>query len=295
MATTQARVLEPGDEEALDRFLVERIETSMIMLSNLRDRGLIDTGETFSGTYAAAFEDGEIVAAAANYWNGNLALQAPRELTAAAGAAIAASGRPVGTLIGPEDQVAEALAWMNVATEDLAFNERELLFSLELEQLTVPDLLQDPGLRVRRIDKTGLDLVVKWLAAYYVELTGAVDGPQLRDKCRELMEGMQRRGHTWVMERDGEAVAMTSFNAAVAETVQVGGVYTPPELRGRGYGRAIVAAQLRDVRAEGVPRAVLFTGEHNLAAQRAYEPLGFRRIGALSLVALKTPFQPGAT
>jgi len=42
---------------------------------------------------------------------------------------------------------------------------------------------------------------------------------------------------------------------------------------------AELAASLRDVHAEGVERAILFTGLENIAAQRAYEALGFERIG----------------
>ena len=62
----------------------------------------------------------------------------------------------------------------------------------------------------------------------------------------------------------------------------MGGVWTPPERRGRGYARAVVAASLLDARAEGVERAVLFT--ENPVARRAYEALGFRRVGEYGLV-----------
>jgi predicted GNAT family acetyltransferase len=59
-------------------------------------------------------------------------------------------------------------------------------------------------------------------------------------------------------------------------------VYTPPELRGRGFARAAVAASLLEARAEGAARAVLFTSSG--AAARAYEALGFVRAGSFGLV-----------
>lgn len=66
--------------------------------------------------------------------------------------------------------------------------------------------------------------------------------------------------------------------------VQVGGVYTPPALRSRGYARCAVAGSLLAARAEGAERAILFT--NNPAAVRAYEALGFARIGEYALVLL---------
>ena len=54
-------------------------------------------------------------------------------------------------------------------------------------------------------------------------------------------------------------------------------------------GRAAVAGSLRAVAAEGVAHAFLFTDADNVAAQRAYEALGFERIGAYGLVRFTDP------
>lgn len=80
---------------------------------------------------------------------------------------------------------------------------------------------------------------------------------------------------------------MTAFNARLPEIVQVGGVWTPPELRGRGYARCVIAAHLRVARRSGADRAILFTDEENLPAQRAYEALGFSEIGTYGLAFLE--------
>ena len=86
-----------------------------------------------------------------------------------------------------------------------------------------------------------------------------------------------------------EIVACTGFNANLTEAVQVGGVWTPPELRGRGYGRCVVAQSLLDVRAEGVEKGILFTGDQNVPAVKAYAALGFKRIGDYRLLLLQEP------
>jgi predicted GNAT family acetyltransferase len=105
------------------------------------------------------------------------------------------------------------------------------------------------------------------------------------------MERSLKERRTWILEEQGKPVACSSFNTAIKEAVQVGGVWTPPELRSRGYGRAVVAASLLDARAEGVTKAILFTGENNIAAQKAYVALGFRHIGDYRIVLLHSPLE----
>ena len=84
-------------------------------------------------------------------------------------------------------------------------------------------------------------------------------------------------------------VSTSSFNTTTAEAVQIGGVFTPPELRCRGYGRAAVAASLLDARAEGIESSILFTGVRNIPAQKSYEALGYRHIGAYRLILVRAP------
>ena len=79
---------------------------------------------------------------------------------------------------------------------------------------------------------------------------------------------------------------MTGFNAVLPEHVQVGGVYTPPEGRNRGYARRAVAIHLAEARASGVRHAVLFAA--SAAAARAYEAIGFQRDGSFALALYDT-------
>ena len=95
----------------------------------------------------------------------------------------------------------------------------------------------------------------------------------------------------WLVEHNGKPVACTAFNSATKEAVQVGGVWTPPELRGRGYARCAVAASLLDARAEGVDKAILFTGVNNISAQKAYVALGFEHVGDYRILLLRPPIK----
>ena len=100
------------------------------------------------------------------------------------------------------------------------------------------------------------------------------------------IEGHVERGEAFLLEMDGIPVSLCTHNARVRDNVQIGGVWTPPELRGRGYARRVVAGALRVADREGVKRAVLFT--ENPAARRSYEALGFRRVGDFGVIVLAT-------
>ena len=76
------RILQPGDEAALRAFVLPRLASSVFLLGNMQMAGLADHGEVFQGSYAAAWEGDAIVGVAAHYWQGNLVVQAPQQLTA---------------------------------------------------------------------------------------------------------------------------------------------------------------------------------------------------------------------
>jgi hypothetical protein len=77
---TRIRILQSGDQSALEAFFLPLLDSSMFLLGNSRSGGLLDRGQRFQGTYAAAFEGERIVGVAAVYWNGSLVLQAPQHL-----------------------------------------------------------------------------------------------------------------------------------------------------------------------------------------------------------------------
>jgi predicted GNAT family acetyltransferase len=171
-------------------------------------------------------------------------------------------------------------------------NEESKLYSLALDELLVPVDLSSGAVRARRIQTRDVERVTEWRAAYEVELLGEQDSAQLREDCRVAIERSLKEGRTWVLEHCGQHVSCSSFNTVISEAVQVGGVYTPPALRRQGYGRAVVAASLLDAQAEGVEKAILFTGVDNIPAQKAYEALGFRHVGDYRMVLLRSSNHP---
>ena len=190
-------------------------------------------------------------------------------------------------MIGPDEQVIAARDGLGLPPSILQLDSKDRLYRLDLDTLVVPDALHSGTLAGRRADERDLETLTAWRIDYEVNLIHAEDTPALRAEAKGSIENMIDERRLWVLEHGSRLVAMTGFNTRFEDIVQVGGVYTPPELRGRGYGRIVVAASLLDAKREGKRRSILFTGEHNVAAQRAYEALGFVAIGSYRLTLLR--------
>jgi len=277
------RVLGAADDAVMRAFLLPRAAHSMFLLSNSAKAGIVDEGKTFQATYAGAFENGELAAVAAHCWNGVLLVQAPAELVspstvrALAHLAVANSGRTIAGFSGPADQVAVARRAFELPAP--ALDEVEGLYALALADLRVPEALANGDVTCRPPRDDEHAQLAAWRRAYHTESLGSADSDDVAAKAAREIADLVAFGTLWVLEAAGALVAMTAFNARIPDMVQVGGVYTPPTLRGRGYARCAVAGSLLDARAE---RAILFT--KNAAAARAYAAIGFARIGDYALV-----------
>ncbi|WP_437817565.1 GNAT family N-acetyltransferase [Sorangium sp. So ce1078] len=279
------RPLAPGDEAALEAFLVQHVDSSMFLRSNLRAAGLVDEGGPYQATYVAAFEQGRIVAVAAHCWNGLLIVQAPVHTEAVARAAVERSGRARRFgIAGPYEQAARARDALGYPEHSVVGGGREKLFALDLPALRVPAPLASGQVSCRRSAPADIDRLARWRAAYSIELFARTPGPTLDASSREEVARQHEDGNAFVLVAGEEPVSCTFFNARLPDAVQVGGVWTPPELRGRGHARAAVAGSLLSAREEGAARAILFTGAGNRAAIVAYEALGFELVGEYGLL-----------
>jgi RimJ/RimL family protein N-acetyltransferase len=278
------RVLRSGDEAQLEAFLVRHAESSVFLRANVRMSGLEDRGEPYQATYAAAVDGDRVIAVAAHAWTGGVVLQAPEHLEAVVRHAVERSGRRVRGFVGPWAQVVAAREALGLVQQPARMESRETLYTLALADLIVPDALASGAVACRRPTGDELPLIVEWRTAYNVEANHVPADAAGRVQARDEAHRWHAERAGFLLTHAGEPVAYSAFNARLPDTVQVGGVWTPPALRSRGYARCVVAGSLLSARGEGVERAILFTGEGNLPARRAYEALGFRAIGDYGLV-----------
>jgi predicted GNAT family acetyltransferase len=91
------------------------------------------------------------------------------------------------------------------------------------------------------------------------------------------------RGLWWVGEREGQLCFFCNAGPYSAQTLQLQGIWTPPELRGRGnathalYG---ICAQLL----EAYPTLSLYVNGFNKSALALYDRVGFQPVGEFATI-----------
>lgn len=289
MSMPEIRLLGPGDQAPLDRFLVAQGDQAQLLHANLSRGGIVDRGEPYQGTYAASLDRNAVTAVAAHYWNGMILVQADeasdRTVERVARLAIEASGRPLGGLLGPWDLAVRLCRVLDLPPDASGLDRPQTLLALDLSGLEVPAPLARADLVCRRARSSELELLYNWRAAFDAETLGRREDRALRATARRTVDRLQAGGDNWVLTRDGRLLATCTVLGETDETIQIGGVHTPKDRRKRGYGRAVVAGTLMAARRRGRARATLFT--NNPAAERAYRAIGFAAVGAVGLVVLR--------
>lgn len=278
------RLLRRGDEALLRQFLLAHAQSSLLLLGNLSAVGIEYQGATYQAHYVGGFEAGALVAVAAHAWNGVLLLQAPMHAADVAREALRVSERSLSGVLGPWVQVQAVLHGLSLEREATTVCQREVLFELPLARLTLPQLLAQRTARVERPRVEHLSQLVQWRHDFSVEALSEPPSETLLTKARESVERHHREGRLFALLEGQTLVSTCAFNVQVDGVAQLGAVYTPPAHRGRGAGRAVVAGALQLAQLEGVTTGVLFTGDANEPAQRAYRAIGFEAIGDYGMV-----------
>lgn len=287
----QYRKLHDADLDAATAFLANHAATSMVLRGNLRTAGIERRRHPLSGTYfGEVSEAGHVSAIVAQFGNGNVFVQAgdqahiPHALTTAFRAEIP---QPVAGIFGDADQAADMIDQLGLDDTNFAINASDVLYTLDLADLIVPVNVRADGFQMVDAEKLDRSTLLRWLRAYEIEALGAQDTPLLDSKiASRLVHALDART-MWGLIVDGKPVSLSGFNAQLPEMVQVGPVWTPVEQRSNGYARILVAKTLLAARSNGVKNAILSTDSE--AAAKAYEALGFCKIGRYRLALLESP------
>lgn len=118
-------------------------------------------------------------------------------------------------------------------------------------------------------------LVVDWTIAFVRECRlGDTD-----DDVRHGVASTLQRGQRVLWERGGAAVSMAGFGGKTPSGMRVSYVYTPPELRGRGYASALVAGLSEQLLATGNRCCFLYTDLANPTSNAIYQHIGYQPVG----------------
>lgn len=269
-----------ADLPLVDTFLTQHSETSMYLRGNLAAHG-IGLGEHPHSTQVFLWEQRQQFGVFAVSKAGYLMAQMPGMTEAAAQAfARQIAGRSVLGMTGAVEQVELTMRACGLAQSKMALAHDEPLFSMDLTDLTQAQL---PS---RAAEDADLPVLEQWFASYLVDTGQDIPDGAATNAAVRAREAIQD-GPTWLLLDRETPVAMARINARAGDMVQIGGVFVPDALRGRGYGGQVTQAALAHERRNGARRAILFA--NNTAAARAYERIGFSQIGWYRIALLQEP------
>jgi hypothetical protein len=223
-------------------------------------------------------DGGEVAGAALRTPPYNLILARPRSPQALAALAEAAADEELPGVVGTEPEVHEfAELWSRHAGVSARTNMRQGVYALEqVEQLSAV-----PG-SARVATEDDFELILRWWTAFGEEVLHE-GGPG-----RELAEQNVRhrlaspKGGFLLWGDDGATVSLAGWGGPTPNGIRVGPVYTPPDVRGRGYATALTAELSRglldgNLFEGGRSFCFLYTDLANPTSNAIYERIGYRR------------------
>jgi RimJ/RimL family protein N-acetyltransferase len=183
--------------------------------------------------------------------------------------ALAARGAQLpGVNAAEDDAAAFAAAWTGLAGGSTREHRRDRLFRLARLEPPAPG----PAGSARVASSGDRDVLESWLAAFSDEA-----GAMSVNVARTVDDRLSYGGLS-LWEHDGAAVSMAGVTRPVAGTVRIAPVYTPPELRRRGYAGGVTTAVSQAALDAGASHVVLFTDLANPTSNALYQRLGYRAV-----------------
>jgi len=145
-----------------------------------------------------------------------------------------------------------------------------------------------PG-ALREATQRDRQLALDWFVAFSEEVLEEDDPGRLEPaKFLDQRLGAEHGGIV-LWEDGGRPVALAGWGGPTPNGIRVGPVYTPPELRGRGYATALTAELSQRLLDGGRRFCFLFTDLANPTSNAIYERIGYVRVGESAMLR----FEPG--
>lgn len=268
-----------ADISDIIEFLTPRAAQSMFPLNNLHQYGL-DGDHPRAPSMWINRTDGRITDVLSLTQEGMVMPQCPSMDWGQALDAV--KDRQLIGVIGPADQARAFMKAACLADAPTTLDHDEPQFDLDLSDLIIPAGIGE----IVPLADAEKEQMIQWRFEYELEALNVPADEARPIAERDYQSYCDNKSHIALME-DDTALCTTGFNARLPDIVQVGGVYTPPELRGKGHARRAVALHLAQARDEGVRRATLFSA--NEYASRAYQAIGFTYVGQWTLCLFDGP------
>jgi GNAT superfamily N-acetyltransferase len=189
-----------------------------------------------------------------------------REAYAGLVAAMLAEGRRPSAVNGARDAAASFADAFGAAGAKVQVRRDVRMF--ELRQVRPPP--QPAGqARTAAVAETGL--LERWTLAFFAD----VCEPETPAAAARTVAHKLAHGDLLVWERDGGVVSMAGVVRRTAWSSSIALVYTPPELRGSGYGSAVVAALSQRELDAGQEWCSLLADVANPTTNHIYTAIGY--------------------
>jgi uncharacterized protein len=141
----------------------------------------------------------------------------------------------------------------------------------------VRDVARAPG-EPHTAGPTDRGLLLDWLRAFVTESVPDPDEAFRRlERTLESRFGIESAGF-WLWQDEGRPVSLAGFSGPTPTGIRIGPVYTPPELRRRGYATTLVADLSAWLLGRGHRACFLYTDLANPTSNRIYVEIGYERV-----------------
>jgi predicted GNAT family acetyltransferase len=237
---------------------------------------IVEDPSLYSTPYLAAVVDGDrVVGAALRTPPWRLVLSVFDADAAAVAEAFAAdlAGESLPGMVGPTTSTqAFASAWAarTGSKPELTRHERSFRLRHVIPPRPASGHMQRAALENRAV-------LAAWSRAFEEEAhTGAPNPTDHEAVADRWIRGIGRTAWLWVDE--GRPVSLAGVGGLTPHGIRVGPVYTPPELRGRGYASNLVAEASQLQLDGGRTFVFLFTDLANPTANRIYQSIGYEPV-----------------
>jgi predicted GNAT family acetyltransferase len=276
--TTHVRALTTPDLPELCA-LLDRDRLVNLFVRNRVDATKLQT-RWLGGQVWGYFEDGTLVSACHAGANVVPVQATPAAVEAFAAQAIADNVRP-SSIVGPRDAVLPM--WKRLEPHwGPARSPRLDQPFMVLERNS--RLRPDP--RVRPVVLDEFDTVYPACVAMFTEEVGVDPEIGNRSGYRARVAQLISQGWAFAIIEDGDVLFKAEIGAATPYACQIQGVYVRPDQRGRGIAAPALAAVVQQARATVAPVVTLYVNDHNTAARRAYERVGFEQTATFASILL---------
>ena len=221
-----------------------------------------------------ALDRGDVVGAALRTPPHNLVLARPRRDGALHALANAIEPPLPGVTAALPEADRFARAWRRATGAGAEVGRMQKIYALE--RLRPVETVAGAARAAREEDRP---LLREWLRDFGREVLGETEQDEERTE-RLLDHRLTTRSAGFSIWEDasGSAVSLAGFTGGTPNGVRIGPVYTPPSLRGRGYGGAVTAAVTAAQLASGRRFCFLYTDAANPTSNKIYTRIGYELV-----------------